>query len=472
MGRAISSKDIKELRFLLGDTDAKIVAPGDDGYKEAIDRWSKAAVKPAGVAIIPTNVSQISKVVKYASQEHIDLAIHGGGHSTSGSSSTDEGLLIDLRSIRYAIVDPNTKRVRVGGGANWTEVDAELAKYDLATVGGTIGDTGVGGLTLGGGYGWLTGKHGLTIDNLLSVNLVLASGEILKASQEENVDLFWGIRGGGHNFGAVTEFEFQAFDQGPMWAGLLAFKPTPDVIAKLASAINDLFEGPKDGKGQTKLAGRGMGGLVMRRVPEAGWRPALAMAVVYDGSEKDARAAFKPLLDIGPVADTTKEVPYYIANQTLHNQQGARVSMKGAVFSLPISPQFIGEVFGAFTNFTEDNGDLKSSMILFELYDPYVVNTRASNQDTAFANRGWHMNAMIAPYWWHAESDAKGRQWARDMSSPPDMWFAKAGTPQRAGDSGSVLAYGNYDRKLFYSKCLVRSQIRRWYLESADIIRL
>jgi FAD/FMN-containing dehydrogenase len=102
MGRAIRSKDIKELRSLLGGTNAKVVAPDDDGYKEAIDRWSKAAVKLAGVAILPTNASQISKVFKYASQENIDLAVRGGGHSTSGSSSTDGGLLIDLRSIRHA----------------------------------------------------------------------------------------------------------------------------------------------------------------------------------------------------------------------------------------------------------------------------------------------------------------------------------------------------------------------------------
>lgn len=187
MARVVTPEDVEKLRYLLNGTDAKVIAPTDDGYEKAIERWSKAAEKPAGVAVVPTDASQVSTVVKFVASENLDLAVRGGGHSTAGSSSTNGGVLIDLRGIRHVVVDPAKKTVNVGGGANWGEVDAGLAKHGLATVGGTISDTGVGGLTLGGGYGWLTGKHGLTIDNLLGVTIVLANGEITTASKQENL---------------------------------------------------------------------------------------------------------------------------------------------------------------------------------------------------------------------------------------------------------------------------------------------
>ncbi|KAK0101678.1 hypothetical protein ONS95_006835 [Cadophora gregata] len=445
MSRKVTSKDIEELSSLLSGTDAKILTSTDEGYEQAIERWSKAAEKPAGVVVVPTDASQISKTVKFAAAKKLDVAVRGGGHSTSGSSSTDGGLLFDLSKIRQITVDPTAKTVKVGGGANWGEVDAGLAKYGLATVGGTISDTGVGGLTLGGGYGWLSGKYGMVIDNLISVTIVVASGEILKASKEENPDLFWGLRGAGHNFGVVTEFEFQAFEQGDMWAGVIAFKPAPPIVAQVVAAVNDLFIGPKDGKGFTKLKGQGMGGLVLTRPPEAGGKVVLAVAVVFNGTEEEGKKAFKALYDIGPVNSTMKTVPYHIANQTLHGPKGYRVSLKGAVFSLPLQAEFVQEVLAEYTKLTEEVPDLAGTMIIYELYDPYVVNTRASNQDTSFANRGWHMNAMVAPYWSKPENDALGRQWARDTSAIFDRWFEKSGQEQRAGDYGTVLAYGNYD---------------------------
>ncbi|KAL1857550.1 hypothetical protein Daus18300_010308 [Diaporthe australafricana] len=445
MARVVTSKDIDKIRSLLSGTNAQIFAPEDDGYEQTIERWSKAAEKPAGVSVVPQNASQVSTVVKFTASEKLDLAVRGGGHSTAGQSSTNGGVLIDLRSIRHVIVDPEHKTAKVGGGANWGEVDVGLAKYGLATVGGTVSDTGVGGLTLGGGYGWLTGKHGLTIDSLLGVTIVLANGDVTKASKDENPDLFWAVRGAGHNFGVVTEFEFQAYEQGDMWAGILAFPAVPHIVEKVVAAVNDLFVGPKDGKRMTKLQGRGMGGLTIMRPPDAGGQVALAMAIVFDGTEEEGKKAFKAFYDIGPVADTMESVPYYIANQTLPTPQGYRASMKGAVYSLPLQPEFVQEVIGQYTKFTEENPDMADSLIIYELNDPYVTNTRASNDEMSFANRGWHMNGNISPLWKKPENDSLGRQWARDVTATFDKWFEKSGREQRAGDYGTVLAYGNYD---------------------------
>lgn len=196
-----------------------------------------------------------------------------------------------------------------------------------------------------------------------------------------------------------------------------------------------------------KLGGRGMGGLVLTRPPDAGGRVVLAVATIFDGTEEEGKKAFKALYDIGPVQDTMKQVPYHIANQMLHGPQGFRVSMKGAVFPLPLHPDFVKEILGKYTKFTDENPDMEGSMIIYELFDPFVMNTLASNQEMSFANRGWHMNANICPYWTKPENDVLGRQWARDVSATFDKWFEKAGRAQRAGDYGTVLAYGNYDRK-------------------------
>ncbi|KAM6505372.1 hypothetical protein FSOLCH5_014592 [Fusarium solani] len=444
MPRAINSTDIDQLRSLLRDTDALISGPNDEGYKESVKRWSAAAERPAGVAVVPTDASQISTILRYAAANKIDLAVRGGGHSTSGSSSTDGGLLIDLRALGQVKVDAGNKSVKVGGGGNWGDVDAETVKYGFATVGGTISDTGVGGLTLGGGYGWLSGAHGLTIDNLLSATVVLPSGEIVKASENENQDLFWGLRGAGQNFGVVVEFEFKLHLQGNLWTGILAFPPSPPVVQKIVEAVNDLYC-PRTQDGKSKYAGRAAGAINILRPSDAGGKVALAVVVMFNGTEEEGREAFKAFYDIGPVMESVKWVPYDIANQILSATPGYRVSMKGAAWTLPLQAGLLQELIDSYAAFTEAIPDMENSMILLECYDPYVVATRATNSDTSFANRGWHMNASIQPSWTKQEFDAEGRQWARDTTELFEKWFEKAGRPSRSGDYGSVLAYGNYD---------------------------
>ncbi|KAH8768348.1 hypothetical protein F5883DRAFT_644133 [Diaporthe sp. PMI_573] len=289
MARVVTPGDVDKLRSLLGGTDAKVISPTDDGYERAIERWSKAVEKPAGVAIIPTDAAQMSTIVKFAASERLDLAV---------------------------LVEPTSKTVKVGGGANWGEVDAGLAKHGLATVGGTISDTGVGGLT---------GKHGLTIDNLLA---------------EDNPDLFWAVQGAEHNFGVVTEFVFQAYEQGDMFAGILALPPAPQIVEKVVAVVSDLFVGPKDGKGKTKLEGRGMGGLVLNCPPDAGVCVVLAVAAIFDGIEEEGKKAFKAF-------------------------------MKRAMFFLPLQSESVLEILGKYTKFTEENSDMAGSMIIYELKPLY-----------------------------------------------------------------------------------------------------
>jgi FAD/FMN-containing dehydrogenase len=178
-----------------------VLTPGDDDYLDSLKRWSEASVRPAAVVVQPDNAEEVSKTVQYATAHKLPFAVVSGGHATSGSSSSDGGMVLDLRRINSVRVDAAQQSVTFGGGCRWAQVDEACAEHGMGTVGGTVNHTGVGGFILGGGMGWLTPRLGLTIDNLLSAQVVLADGSIVTASDAENEDLFWALRGAGQNFG-------------------------------------------------------------------------------------------------------------------------------------------------------------------------------------------------------------------------------------------------------------------------------
>ncbi|KAK3072885.1 hypothetical protein LTR53_005988, partial [Teratosphaeriaceae sp. CCFEE 6253] len=253
--RLVTMTDINKLREVLSGTQASVLEASDPGYEASIERWSQAATEKAGVAVVPTSSEEVAIALRYASEHGLDVAVKGGGHSTAGASSTHGGLLIDLGRMRKVEVDTAKCQLHVQGGALWGDVDQAAWPHGLATVGGTVADTGVGGLTLGGGYGALSGTRGLVIDNLVGATVVTAKGEIKHANEAENSDLFWALRGAGQNFGVTTEFVLQAFPQGEVYMGTCVFPPTLDVVQKLVAAINDLYAIPGPGQ-HTKTAGR------------------------------------------------------------------------------------------------------------------------------------------------------------------------------------------------------------------------
>src|SRR5512134_1864001 len=193
-----------------------LVRPGDSAYDEHRKVWNGSIDRCPALIARCTGVADVRAAVRFARKHGLLTAVRGGGHSFPGLSVCDGGMVIDLGPMKGIRVDPEARSARAQAGVLWGELDRETQTFGLATTGGIVTHTGVAGLTLGGGIGWLQRKHGLTIDQLLSVDVVTADGDFVKASETENPDLFWGLRGGGGNFGIVTEFEFRLHPVGPI----------------------------------------------------------------------------------------------------------------------------------------------------------------------------------------------------------------------------------------------------------------
>jgi FAD/FMN-containing dehydrogenase len=204
------------LKDLRKDFEGALLTSDEPAYDSVRALWNTEIDRHPAVIARCINRSDVATAVNFAREHGLEISVRCGSHNASGSAACDDGMMIDLSLMRSVSVDPDVRRVRVAGGALLGDMDAATQEYGLATTAGTVSHTGVGGLTLGGGFGWLGHRHGLAIDNLVSAEVVTADGRILKASEQEEPDLFWALRGGGGNFGVVTEFEFRLHEVGPI----------------------------------------------------------------------------------------------------------------------------------------------------------------------------------------------------------------------------------------------------------------
>jgi FAD/FMN-containing dehydrogenase len=271
----------------------RLIGPDDAEYDEARPVYNAMIDRRPALLARCADADDVAAVVRFAAEHDLLLAIRGGGHNGAGLGTCDDGVVIDLSPLKSVEVDPEARTVRVGGGCTWGEVDAATNEHGLATPSGIISTTGVGGLTLGGGLGHLTRKCGLAIDNLLEAEMVLASGERVRASADEHPDLYWAIRGGGGNFGVVTEFKFRLHEVGTVIAGT-TFWPV-EAGAEVLSAYREFLpNAPRELNGFFAFATVPPGPpfpeeLHMRKVSGVVW--------CYVGSEADAAKAMAPLLD-------------------------------------------------------------------------------------------------------------------------------------------------------------------------------
>src|SRR5919198_3356756 len=193
----------------------ELLAPGDERYDEARKIWNGAIDRRPALIARCGGVGDVVAALRHARERDLPVAVRGGGHGVAGLAVCDDGMVIDLSPMRSVAVDPVARTARAQGGALWGDVDAATQRHGLATVGGIVTHTGIAGLTLGGGIGWLMRKYGATVDNLLSADLVTADGDLITASESVNPDLFWGMRGGGGNLGVVTAFDYRLHEVGP-----------------------------------------------------------------------------------------------------------------------------------------------------------------------------------------------------------------------------------------------------------------
>jgi FAD/FMN-containing dehydrogenase len=281
----------------LGSFGGRLIGPDDSDYDEARSLFNAMIDKrPALIARCAT-AGDVTKAVGFARAHGLPIAIRGGAHNGAGLGSVDDGVVIDLSLMRDVEVDPDARTVRVGGGCTWGEVDAATNAHGLATPSGIISTTGVGGLTLGGGLGHLTRKCGLAIDNLLEAEVVLANGEQVRASADENPDLYWALRGGGGNFGVVTSFLFRLHEVDTVIAGP-TFWPVESAAEVLRAYRDFLPNAPRE------LNGFFLFGSVPPGPPfpeELHLRPVCGIVWCYAGADEEAAAAaMAPLLDALP----------------------------------------------------------------------------------------------------------------------------------------------------------------------------
>jgi FAD/FMN-containing dehydrogenase len=303
-------------RFELPGFGGEVIHPGDAGYDDAravfngmIDR------KPAVIARCSTTADVVA-VVNLAREQKLPISVYGGGHSVNGAAVCDAGVCVDLRGMKRVTVDEEAKVAHADGGLTWGEFDAATQEQGLACTGGRVSTTGVGGLALGSGSGWLERKFGYTCDNLLAAEVVTADGRVVTASASENPDLFWGIRGGGGNFGIVTRFDLQLHDLGPIiYGGLMAFP------AEMAPAVVPAFrEFVRNAPDEVGSGLAFMSAPPEEFVPQEAWgMPMIGIVVCYAGPVEEGEAAYKPLRDLGPIMDMTGPIPYVAHQQLLDN---------------------------------------------------------------------------------------------------------------------------------------------------------
>jgi len=294
--------------------------PGEPEYEDACTLFNGMIEKRPRHVARCSHPHQVSAALAFARVRGLRVAVRGGGHSVAGLSLVDDGLVIDIRGLSEVVVDPVRRVVRVGGGATWAAVDRATQEHGLAAVGGRVSSTGVAGLTLGGGSGWLERKHGLACDNLVAVELITAAGEPIRASEDEHPELFWALRGGGGNFGVVTALELRLHEVGPEILGGLVLYPRSQARATLRRFRDFMRDAPEE----ISLAYVFLTAPDEDGIPDAlRGQPAVAIAGLHAGALADAEVALAPIR-AGAALDAFEATTYADFQCSLDDPPGYR----------------------------------------------------------------------------------------------------------------------------------------------------
>ncbi len=426
----------------------ELLRPGDPGYETArqvfngmIDRRPRLIVRCTGVADVIT-------AVQFAATHQLLVAVRGGGHNVTGNAVCDDGMVIDLSGMKGMRLDPAARTVRAEAGLTWGELNHDLQVFGLGATGGFISTTGVAGLTLGGGLGWLVRKHGLACDNLLSVDLVTADGRFLTASATEHPDLFWGVRGGGSNFGIVTSFEFRVHPVGMVLAGLLLY-PFTKATAALQFWRDYAATAPEELTSGAALLTAPPWPFLPEQLHGT---PLVGIPVVYAGPLQAGEQALQPLRAFGPpLADLVEPMPYSAA-QTMADAlwpRGLQNYWKSN-FLPDLSDTAIETILAHFTHVPSPQ-----TIVVIEHVGGGAMN-RVEANETAFAHRNWPYNLLVTSLWTEPADAEKNIGWTRQFWEAMQPFVANAVYVNYMGSEGEdrvKAAYGaHYERLVALKK--------------------
>ena len=395
---------IEELRQSLR---GELVTPNDAAYDATRAVWTGMIDRRPALIVRCEGVADVLAAVQFARSQHLEVAVRGGGHSLPGFSTTDGGILIDLRAMSAVRVDPAARRAVVEGGATWAEVDHETQAFGLAATGGLVSSTGVGGFTLGGGIGWLMRKYGLACDNLVGADVVTADGQLVHASEQENPELLWGLRGGGGNFGVVTAFEFALHPVGPtILAGPIFFP---------GDQARDILTGFRE---WTRTAPDEVTALVNLTTapplpflpPEVHGQKIAIVVAAYAGDQEDGLAVVAPLRRLGtPIVDLLGPMPYTVIQSLVDPLfgPGAR-NYFTAAYLADVPDVVIDQIVAA-------HGPAISPTSEIHVHQLGGAVARIPADATAYANREAPFAVNIVARWTDPSTDADQVGWARDV---------------------------------------------------------
>jgi FAD/FMN-containing dehydrogenase len=372
----------------------------DEGYEAARRVWNGNVDRRPALIVRCTNASDVQHTVSFARTRGLLVSVRGGGHSAPGYGTNDGGLVIDLSSMKAINVDPRKRTARAEGGVLWRDLDNATQAHGLATTGGTVSNTGIGGLTLGGGMGWLMGKHGLTIDNLISAEVVTADGQVRRASATEHPDLFWALRGGGGNFGVATVFEYRLHPVSQVLGGMVVYSldQARDVLRFYRDFCPTL---PDEAEANAALLTSPDG------VPMA------ALLLGYNGPIEEGEKVLAPARRFGkPLADMVAPMPYGV-RQTMLDAPNAEHGLHRywrSAFTDQISDALIEELVASATKFSSP----LSALIFFYMHG---AGTRVPVGETAFSARRAQWDFDAIGQWTDGSQSATHIAWLRDIWS-------------------------------------------------------
>jgi FAD binding domain/Berberine and berberine like len=388
----MSDIDIKSFRT---DFSGQVFEPQDAGYDEARQIWNASVSKHPRIIARCSGLADVIAAVNFGRTNNLLTAIRGGGHNVGGRALCDDGLVIDLSRMKSVFVDDATRRVRVQGGATLGDIDRETHVFGLAVPCGIVPKTGIGGLTLGGGVGWLIRKYGMSIDNLLSAQVVTADGKVLAASASQNDDLFWALRGGGGNFGVVTCFEFQAHAVSTVWGGLLLY-PREKAVGVIRHFRDYMASAPDELTAYAALL----------HGPDGS--PLVGVIPCYCGDLADGERVLQPLRKFGnPILDGIQAMPF----PTMQSLLGPSFPDGNHNYWKSTLQQELPD--DAISAIVEHANRLQSplSFVVLEYYGGAAG--RISSEATAFPHRHLPWDILFIAQWADpAQTDAH-RDWAR-----------------------------------------------------------